>query len=166
MKNDCSNLPGPSILLKFSQIVAKRKEREVKKFGSHNASTNAQQDGNDDDSDTADDDNISDGSCGFDPAKVHELDNLNITTPGLAKSSTRVRPASQATEKQSHCKKCGHIVKGHKRPANEPPKCPLCPNNLCCDNGGGNECSCEWHKPLSPQDILVNQETSSCVLRQ
>ena len=115
---------------KFCPICKSHLRKEANHLGqkakdgifSDHASTNTQQDGNDDDSDTADDDNISDGSCGFDPAKLNELDNLNITTPGLAKSSTRVSPASQATEKQSHCKKCGHIVKGHKRPTNQPPK--------------------------------------------
>ena len=121
------------------------------------ASAKTQQDGNDDDND-ADDDNISDGSSGFDPAKLNELDNLNITTPGLAKTSTKASPASRATDKQPLCRKCGHIVKGHKRAANQSPKCPLCPNNLYSDNGGSNECSCEWRKPPSPQDNLSNKE--------
>ena len=38
LRNDCSNTPGTSILLKFSQIVAKRKKQEVTKFGSHSLS--------------------------------------------------------------------------------------------------------------------------------
>ena len=38
LKNDCSNPPGKSILLKFSQIVAKRLKQEVTKFGSHSLS--------------------------------------------------------------------------------------------------------------------------------
>ena len=38
LKNDCSNTPGRSILLKVSQIVAKRKKQEVTKFGSHSLS--------------------------------------------------------------------------------------------------------------------------------
>ena len=38
LKNDCSNPPGRSILLKFSQIVAKRQKQDVTKFGSHSVS--------------------------------------------------------------------------------------------------------------------------------
>ena len=38
LKNDCSNPPGRSILLTFSQIVAKRSKQEVTKFGSHSLS--------------------------------------------------------------------------------------------------------------------------------
>ena len=33
--HDCSSPSGRSILLKFSQIVAKRSKQEVTKFGSH-----------------------------------------------------------------------------------------------------------------------------------
>ena len=39
LKNDCSNPPGKSILLKFSQIVAKKYKQEVTKFGSHSLSS-------------------------------------------------------------------------------------------------------------------------------
>ena len=67
-------------------------------FADH-VSTDAQQDGNAGDSNTADDDNISDGSCGFDPAKLNELDNLNITTPGLAKSSTMFKSSKSSNRK-------------------------------------------------------------------
>ena len=38
LKNDCSNPPGRSILLKFYQIVAKKRKQEVTKFGSHSLS--------------------------------------------------------------------------------------------------------------------------------
>ena len=38
LRNDCSNPPGRSILLKFFQIVAKRYKQEVTKFGSHSLS--------------------------------------------------------------------------------------------------------------------------------
>ena len=38
LKNDGSNPPGRSILLKFSQIMEKRLEQEVTKFGSHGLS--------------------------------------------------------------------------------------------------------------------------------
>ena len=38
LKNDCSNPPGRLILLKFSQIVAKRQKQEVTKFRSHSLS--------------------------------------------------------------------------------------------------------------------------------
>ena len=38
LKNDCSNPPGQSILLKFSHIVEKGQEEEVTKFGSHSLS--------------------------------------------------------------------------------------------------------------------------------
>ena len=38
LKNDCSNPPELSILLKLSQIVAKRYKEEVTKFRSHSLS--------------------------------------------------------------------------------------------------------------------------------
>ena len=38
LKNDCSKPPGGSILLNFSQIVAKRQKQEVTEFGSHSLS--------------------------------------------------------------------------------------------------------------------------------
>ena len=49
------------------------------------------------------------------------------------------------TKKVSHCKTCGHIVQGHKRPKDESAKCP---GSLCCSDGKKIQCTCSGHKAL------------------
>ena len=66
-------------------------------------------------------------------------------------------------------KKCGHVVKGHKRPRNQPVQCPSCPNQICCEAGKGLACSCQWHQPIpanqvQAEPILVSTEQNVTVL--
>ena len=109
-----------------------------------------------------------DGNEGFDPAKLQELQNLRPRVPGTSKPSQAIQ-FDRPTDKPSHCKKCGHVVKGHKRPRNQPVQCPSCPNQICCEAGKGMACSCQWHQPIpanqvQAEPILVSTEQNVTVL--
>ena len=116
----------------------------------------------------ADDDNDNPAEVadqGFDHAKLTELQNIRPKIPGIVAPSTNVRPSNQPTEKPSHCKTCGHVVKGHKRPKNQLNKCPLCPGQICSANGCQITCDCQWHQPVvqEAEPLLVSAEKTITV---
>ena len=70
--------------------------------------------------------------------------------------------------KPQHCKTCSHSVKGHKRPANDSIKCPMCPNQLCSSAGKQQKCSCDWHSTTITEEskttlqVIGNVKEISC----
>ena len=117
-------------------------------FSTNNATTDeTDQCGDEDDQSDVDiDDN--DRRSGFDPRKLDELKSLRPNVPGLVRPSQVSQQVHIPKEKPSHCKKCMHVVKGHKRPRNEAVRCPLCPSGICREGGGQIVCTCEWHLPM------------------
>ena len=61
------------------------------------------------------------------------------------------RPRSQNSKsstkainvKPPHCKKCTHLVRGHKKGKNR--LCPMCPQGVCASEGKEIKCKCDWH---------------------
>ena len=72
------------------------------------------------------------------------------TTGNFTSVSGRIKP---------HCKTCGHLLNGHKRPRNAPAKCPKCPNDLCSADGKKRACSCSQHaKNVTQTELSTTQQ--------
>ena len=135
-------------------------------FGDNQGTNNGGE--NDTDADCENDPDDLPATEGFDPGKQIELQNIQPKIPGTTKPSSagiQVKPV----DKPSHCKKCGHIVRGHKGPRNQPVQCSSCPNNLCNTAGQAIACKCKWHQPVEvvPYDnepLLVSVRNNVTVL--
>ena len=76
------------------------------------------------------------------------IKSLKPNVPGLVRPSQVSQHVYPPNKKPSHCKKCAHIVKGHKRARNEAVGCPLCPHGICTEGGGQIVCTSEWDVPM------------------
>ena len=65
-------------------------------------------------------------------------------------------PNALANNKKAHCKKCNHVVQGHKRPKDGPNKCPKCPNRICCLEGRKTACDCDEHSANTSVRTNIN----------
>ena len=71
----------------------------------------------------------------------------NPSTPLTQSSGLQITRKENTGNKRAHCKTCGHVVQGHKRPKEAPIKCPVCPLGLCSAQGKAIKCNCEEHTP-------------------
>ena len=76
------------------------------------------------------------------------LDTIEKIAPPTPLSQTNsVNITSQSKpKKKAHCKQCGHLMQGHKRPKDQPIKCPTCPSGVCRPDGKITVCPCSDHK--------------------
>ena len=54
----------------------------------------------------------------------------NPSTPLTQSLGLQIMRKANTGNKRAHCKTCGHVVQGHKRPKETPIKCPVCPLGL------------------------------------
>ena len=71
----------------------------------------------------------------------------NSSTPLTQSSGLQILRKANTGSKRAHCKTCGHLVQGHKRPKETPIKCPVGPLGLCSAQGKATKCNCEEHTP-------------------
>ena len=93
-----------------------------------------------------------DDNEGFDPAKYESFKTYGQEYQEPLKPSQVVQ-FDRPTDKPSHCKKCGDVVKEHKRPRNQPVQCACCPYQICCEAGKGMACLCQWHQPVPATQV-------------
>ena len=64
-----------------------------------------------------------------------------IASPTPLSQTNSVNITSQSKpKKKAHCKQCGHLMQGHKRPKDQPIKCPTCPSGVCQPDGKKKLC--------------------------
>ena len=72
-------------------------------------------------------------------------------------------PHASANNKKAHCKKCNHVVQGHKRPKDGPNKCPKCPNGICCSEERKTACDCDEHSANTSVSTNINASSQGHV---
>ena len=91
---------------------------------------------------------------------INQISTLSsIAPPSQRKHSKQQRPTT--VTKPPHCKKCGHPVKGHKRPKGNQFKCEQCPEGICTSTDADRyNCNCEWHLTDTSQQLhsITNQQ--------
>ena len=91
---------------------------------------------------------------------INQISTLSpIAPPSQRKHSKQQQPTT--VTKPPHCKKCGHLVKGHKRPKGNQVKCEQCPGGICTSTDADRRnCNCEWHSTDTSQQLhsITNQQ--------
>ena len=91
---------------------------------------------------------------------INQISTLSsIAPPSQRKHSKQQRPTT--VTKPPHCKKCGHPVKGHKRPKGNQFKREQCPEGICTSTDADRyNCNCEWHLTDTSQQLhsITNQQ--------
>ena len=91
---------------------------------------------------------------------INQISTLSpIAPPSQRKHSKQQQPTT--VTKPPHCKKCGHLVKGHKRPKGNQVKCEQCPGGICTSTDADRcNCNCEWHSTDTSQQLhsITNQQ--------
>ena len=87
-----------------------------------------------------------------------------LTPVTLLTSNSKLQfvPHASANNK-AHCKKCNHVVQGHKRPKDGPNKCPKCPNRVCCSEGRKTVCDCDGHSANTSVSTNINASSQGHV---
>ena len=88
------------------------------------------------------------------------LDTIEKIAPPTPLSQTNsVNITSQSKpKKKAHCKQCGHLMQGHKRPKDQPIKCPTCPSGVCRPDGKKTVCPCSDHKTSDTSQLSTMDE--------
>ena len=87
------------------------------------------------------------------------LDTIEKIVPPTPLSQTNsVNITSQSKlKKKAHCKQCGHLMQGHKRPKDQPIICPTCPSGVCRPDGK-KLCPCSDHKTSDTSQLSQMDE--------
>ena len=91
------------------------------------------------------------------------ISKTNPSTPLTSNSKLQFVPHASANNKKAHCKKCNHVVQGHKRPKDGPNKCPKCPNGICCSEGRKTACDCDEHSANTSVSTNINASSQGHV---